>query len=257
MPVTLATKAVSLGELLSRSNRFRIPAHQRPYVWNQLVAREFYRDVYRAQDRHHHALGPIILADTARADCYELLDGQQRLVTLALVVAILRDLLPNGTLRNDLQEVLRCRKGEPRVTLRDLDQDSAQISLTSLHGTLQLPDVAESEAAGRLFNVAKALKAEIGEVSAHEIRTLAAFILNECTFLCISAGAHVPMHVWLKAIHLLRASRTEISATELGCQLGVQVRVASFLTTSVPAREWVGSHLPADQNAGNQYWRAN
>jgi hypothetical protein len=240
MAVTLATKAVSFGELFSCSNRFRIPANQRSYVWTEQVALEFYRDLYRVQNRRPHSLGPIIVADTARAGSYELLDGQQRLVTLALVVAILRDLLPTGALKDDLQEVLCGPKGEPRVSLRDLDQHNAQAGLTSFNGTLELRDVAETEAARRLFDVAKAIKAEIGEASAHEIRTLAAFILNECTFMCISAAAQMPMHVWLKAIHLLRASKTEISATELSCRLGVQVRGASFLTTPLLARDSVG-----------------
>ncbi len=232
-PTTLVTKTITVGEFLSGPNRFLIPAYQRSYVWDRLIALAFYRDLCRAQDRPQHSLGPIMISHGNDAGFWELADGQQRLVTLTLVLAALRDLLPSCNLKNDLQEVLCCKDGEPRVRLRDIDRDGLQILLGSLRGGgLELRESDDSRAAGRLIGVARALKSEIGDAGVQEIQRIVTFILNRCSFLCLSAPDQVPMQVRLKAIHLLCAAKAEISATELGSHLGVQVRAGSFLTAA-------------------------
>lgn len=94
---------------------YRIPEYQRPYVWGSDQVIEMLDDVYRAHESSpdtQYFLGSMVLKKsdkhegTTKYEEYDLLDGQQRLTTLFLITAVVRDLTP--------------KTNEPRVkTCRD------------------------------------------------------------------------------------------------------------------------------------------
>lgn len=80
---------------------YRIPEYQRPYVWGNDEVLELLDDVYRARQTNpdsQYFLGSLVLKKNekhegiTRYDEYYLLDGQQRLTTLFLITAVVRDL---------------------------------------------------------------------------------------------------------------------------------------------------------------------
>jgi uncharacterized protein with ParB-like and HNH nuclease domain len=80
---------------------YRIPEYQRPYVWGNDEVLELLDDVYRARQTNpdsQYFLGSLVLKKNekhegiTRYDEYDLLDGQQRLTTLFLITAVVRDL---------------------------------------------------------------------------------------------------------------------------------------------------------------------
>ena len=82
---------------------YRIPEYQRPYVWGADQVNELLDDVYRAQESNpdsQYFLGSMVLKKSSKQDGstqyeeYDLLDGQQRLTTLFLITAVVRDLTP-------------------------------------------------------------------------------------------------------------------------------------------------------------------
>ena len=124
MPLSFETKTLTVGELFSGSNIFRMPIYQRPFSWDEDTALQLFADIDKAMAKpDHHAsgeyfLGPIIVAKNGSSSSpLDVVDGQQRLVTLSAIFAILRD---------DIQECLRRpEKGlrgipeQPRVRLRE------------------------------------------------------------------------------------------------------------------------------------------
>jgi uncharacterized protein with ParB-like and HNH nuclease domain len=83
---------------------YRIPEYQRPYVWGSDQVQELLDDVYQARKSNPDAqyfLGSMVLKKTDKEEGttkyeeYDLLDGQQRLTTLFLITAVVRD-LTNG-----------------------------------------------------------------------------------------------------------------------------------------------------------------
>ncbi|OQA16661.1 MAG: hypothetical protein BWY63_02677 [Chloroflexi bacterium ADurb.Bin360] len=83
---------------------YRIPEYQRPFVWGPDQVTELLDDVYTARQSNSESqyfLGSLVLKKstkqegTARYEEYDLLDGQQRLTTLFLITAVVRDLTPN------------------------------------------------------------------------------------------------------------------------------------------------------------------
>jgi uncharacterized protein with ParB-like and HNH nuclease domain len=83
---------------------YRIPEYQRPYVWGSDQVGELLDDVYRARQSKPDAqyfLGSMVLKKsdkeegTTKYEELDLLDGQQRLTTLFLITAVVRDLSPS------------------------------------------------------------------------------------------------------------------------------------------------------------------
>lgn len=82
---------------------FRIPEYQRPYVWEDDQVTELLDDVMQARTSNpesQYFLGSMVLSKntkeegTTKYEEYDLLDGQQRLTTLFLITAVVRDLTP-------------------------------------------------------------------------------------------------------------------------------------------------------------------
>ena len=94
------------------SNWFRIPEYQRPYVWEKDQIEELLGDVMDAQKKNpdsDYFLGSMVLCkketssnDTKFEEC-DLLDGQQRVSTLFLIMAVIRDLSQNKQLSDTCQ----------------------------------------------------------------------------------------------------------------------------------------------------------
>lgn len=86
---------------------FRIPEYQRPYVWDKDQVIELLEDVMEARNSNpdtEYFLGSMVLKKNEKEEGstkyieYDLLDGQQRLTTLLLITAVIRDLTDNSTL---------------------------------------------------------------------------------------------------------------------------------------------------------------
>lgn len=97
------------------SKWYRIPEYQRPYVWDKEQILELLEDIMGAYESNSDAqyfLGSMVLKINKKTegnitfDEYELLDGQQRVTTLFLLTAVIRDLAnrQNKTLINNCIE---------------------------------------------------------------------------------------------------------------------------------------------------------
>lgn len=84
----LSASAVSAGSLFSNS-RFEVPIYQREYSWTSDEVKEFWDDLRQARQEESYFLGLVILTD--KGGRYQVVDGQQRILTLTLLVIALRD----------------------------------------------------------------------------------------------------------------------------------------------------------------------
>lgn len=112
------TQRIESDKLLVRdvfSKWFRIPEYQRPYVWDKDQVTELLEDVMqasRAGSDSQYFLGSMVLRKNSREEGatryeeYDLLDGQQRLTTLFLITAVVRDLTSNIIRKNTCREAI-------------------------------------------------------------------------------------------------------------------------------------------------------
>jgi uncharacterized protein with ParB-like and HNH nuclease domain len=94
---------------------FRIPEYQRPYVWEEDQVIELLDDIMQARSLNpdsQYFLGSMVLRrnsreeEVPRYEEYDLLDGQQRLTTLFLITAVIRDLSTNSMLKTTCQDII-------------------------------------------------------------------------------------------------------------------------------------------------------
>lgn len=92
---------------------YRIPEYQRPYVWGKDQINDLLDDISFAQQNDNESeyfLGSIVFQtktnNNGKYQEDDLLDGQQRLTTLFLITAVIRDLTENEKLKNICKEII-------------------------------------------------------------------------------------------------------------------------------------------------------
>ena len=83
MSIQFTSKKV--GELLKKGN-LRIPSYQRPYKWNRKHIRNLFYDLRDAMGKKEYQIGSVILHEN---DGYDIVDGQQRLISISLFLHLL------------------------------------------------------------------------------------------------------------------------------------------------------------------------
>lgn len=127
----LAAGEYALRKIFSSDYEFVIPDYQRPYAWGKEQALQLLDDLEGALERdtdEPYFLGSIVLVKSGSDPRAEVIDGQQRLTTLSILFATLRDLTSNHQLAGELSkivvepgEILAGTAPKPRLTLRKRD----------------------------------------------------------------------------------------------------------------------------------------
>lgn len=122
---------IQLGKLFTAEYDFAIPDYQRPYAWGKDEALQLLDDLQSALDRdtdEPYFLGSVVLVKEKGVPDAEVIDGQQRLTTLTILLAVLRDLATVPTLSTDIQKFIEepevlwnDQPARPRLRLRDRD----------------------------------------------------------------------------------------------------------------------------------------
>ena len=121
----------ALRKIFSSDYEFEIPDYQRPYAWGKEQALQLLDDLEGALARdtdEPYFLGSIVLVKAGSGPSAQVIDGQQRLTTLSILFAVLRDLPENSKLAAELAkvvvepgEILAGTQAKPRLTLRKRD----------------------------------------------------------------------------------------------------------------------------------------
>lgn len=128
----LETSVEGIGHLLS-DRLLMVPDYQRAYSWEEDHISQLWEDLEHAfQDgADEYFLGPIVLTQANRDEPQKIIDGQQRLASVAMLIAAIRDLFQ---LRNDAwatniesdylgRPVYRTQRPEQKLRLDEVDND--------------------------------------------------------------------------------------------------------------------------------------
>lgn len=170
---------IQLGKLFTAEFDFAIPDYQRPYAWGRDETLQLLDDLQGALDRdtdEPYFLGSLVLVKQRGVPGAEVIDGQQRLTTLTLLFAVLRDLAADSALRADIHKFIEepavvwaGTLAKPRLRLRDRDtkffrqyvQTQGQISsLIGLSDNLTTTDAQRA-----IRDNAKALQVALSDLS--------------------------------------------------------------------------------------------
>lgn len=120
MRVDIDAEEIYIKNLFSEKYLFQIPNFQRPFSWTVENFDQLFEDLKDAKNNNQeifaddvqeyepYFIGSIILCtDESRADgsgVYDIIDGQQRLTSLVILMAVLRDLAVNKKAYDNLSE---------------------------------------------------------------------------------------------------------------------------------------------------------
>jgi hypothetical protein len=198
----------NIGKVFNEDYVFSIPSYQRPYAWTTEQAGELLDDLIafiesgdEPEEAAPYFLGSIVLIKGEGPDS-RVVDGQQRLTTLAILLAVLRSLVPLDS-KDELTTYLYekgskiARKPDRyRLTLRERDAEFFQKYIQVPKGlekliTLDTTGLSDSQRNIRdntqLFN--DRLKKQPDETQDEANRrqiNLAQFIINQCFLVVVS-----------------------------------------------------------------------
>lgn len=209
------TASLSISELLSGPYLLNIPLFQRPYSWGREQAEQLLDDLLEAagipsddEAEPAYFLGAVVLMDAPGAETVKLspkmtarefgvIDGQQRLVTLMTLLAVLRDLEtdPKKVVSKRVQSMLIAQLGTRffrterfRLHLstreRAVFEDNVLLSGSSvLPANIASPTLPEAT----LLEVRDRFKAVLEELTNSARAKLADFIADRC-FVVVIVG---------------------------------------------------------------------
>lgn len=206
----ISAKEMPAKDLLS-SYFFEIPGYQRPYSWDESHARELLSDLLGAwrdaaateasNPAAPYFLGSVVLVVNEPSTSAQVIDGQQRLTTLAMILSTLRCLIQDESYGAEQLTPYLFDKGNPyvkqppryRLKLRSLDEeffrDLVQVpgGMNALSPVLRetqenLVQEPKGDAQHRILDNCRALFQELCQLEEEELKSFAAYIVHH-TFL--------------------------------------------------------------------------
>ena len=188
-----------LIKVFSDDYLFEIPLYQRPYAWTTDQVDELIDDLRDAQRRDPEApyfLGSIVLIKDAQKPDSVVVDGQQRLTTLAMILCSFRELADDDK-REHIDAFVRQRgndlKGTQdqfRLNLRERDRNffdhnvQARGAISGLldRDVASLPDVQQ-----RIVTNVSRIYQQLGQLNEEERWSLATFMMQQCSIVVVTA----------------------------------------------------------------------
>lgn len=187
----ISALALPVSRVFSSDFRFSLPYFQRGYAWQIEHAGRLLRDIALHADRQGeidwYPLGQIIVS-RAHEDAVTLVaDGHQRLITLTIMLAILRDLESDPELKHRLA---RCISAPPMAGKSSVfhlsTQTAASLALrdyvqrdgATAHPGPDDADLTDSEA--NILANRDHLSLQLGTLDAAARRVIARFLLDRC-----------------------------------------------------------------------------
>lgn len=121
----MEAKESKLIDIFTEGKRYFIPKYQRPYSWTKDNAEQLVDDIFNSfeSNEKEYFIGSLICIKN-EDNTFEIVDGQQRLTTISLILAQLKNLIHDERLRLALErrifvhDEFSDNNQQPRLTLR-------------------------------------------------------------------------------------------------------------------------------------------
>ncbi|MFH1010178.1 MAG: DUF262 domain-containing HNH endonuclease family protein [bacterium] len=184
---------------------FTVPIYQRPYSWNMDHAIQLFQDITEASDaatatgshQSQYFLGSIILTKNVGDPEAQILDGQQRLATLTMLLAVLRDEMPGTKLAEEINDYVMEKGREVegtedryRLQIRDRERDFFRTNVQELGASdrsvnLQISGKL-SDPERRIVENTKLFREQIHRMPEESRRRLCTFLVKNCMLVVVS-----------------------------------------------------------------------
>jgi hypothetical protein len=198
MALLFKAEALCFGNLMSGDRRYAIPVFQRAYSWTSREVGQLIGDLWLGLEEKRDAgdaasnllLGSVVVvaAPTGEAaGAAWIIDGKQRLTTLTILLAALRDRL-GGTVEWINETIWDSAAAMPRLML-DLEEESYFAAQVRRVGAIADPIEPDGDHKGRrgIRECQKAIAEDLSERDDNELVAFAEFLRDQVAFVLISA----------------------------------------------------------------------
>jgi uncharacterized protein with ParB-like and HNH nuclease domain len=190
----LEGKTISIGQLLSQEFFFRVPEYQRPFSWDADNFDDLIDDITTASKEQEYFLGTIVLHARDQKGNYDVVDGQQRLTSLMILLACLRDKVAEAEYKSGIQSKILQPKnvvdGIPeKIRLEVKDRQIFGEIVLKIDGTAEernerlLP-----EPEWRYVNATNIFRSKLSKLSEEEIQKLITFLNQKCVVIYLATS---------------------------------------------------------------------
>lgn len=187
-----------LSEVLGDRFLHEIPPYQRPYAWTTNEAEELFDDIREAAatgNDEPYFLGSIVLIKPRESIVGQVLDGQQRLTTLTILAAVLRDIAEDSQEREALGAAVYIepnpfRQQVEAVRIRAHERDRVffrqAIQMPGATASSEPPQTAETEAQELMWANAAMLRKRVVSLDVAERQRLVTYLLNQSVLVVVA-----------------------------------------------------------------------
>lgn len=193
-----------IKKIFSKEFNFEIPSYQRPYSWTTEHAGQMFDDFHDfmvTQDQNEaYFLGSIVLIKDKTQTNAEVIDGQQRLITLTILLAAIKSKLNGDDARifaNYVNEPGNRAEGvepKPRLALRPRDRDffKKYVQDFNFNKLIGLNPQSITDSQQNIRANAELFQTKLEELFAgdkSEIFDFGKFIVNRCYLVAVSTSS--------------------------------------------------------------------
>ena len=188
LPYGLVSQILNVAGVLTRRPGLKVPRYQRPYTWGEREVRQLNQDLWAAFKRGatFYFIGQIVLVKNSRGK-FEISDGQQRLATLTMIIAYVRDRL---NARGEPFQTLIMDGEQPRLMLREDDANFYRGFVQEPGHMAELAKHAETgvDSKDQLCVAAATIEAELSKIADNgELEKFMAYVVRCCTLNVVDA----------------------------------------------------------------------
>lgn len=188
----MKSDTASLSELFDKESFYEIPSFQRPFSWDQDNFRDLIDDLLDTDPKSQYFLGSIVyyIENGDRM----VVDGQQRLTSLMILLACIRDLVGEEKIKSDLQGLII----QPEDTVREIDRRDRLLvkdhemfasMVSEIGGTNQVLDPRDYDEPSNRYIIARnVFREKLENLSQDKLIELMRFVSNRCILIYLEAG---------------------------------------------------------------------
>lgn len=188
----MKSDTASLAQLFEKDHFYEIPSFQRPFSWDEENFRDLVDDLISTDPKSQYFLGSIVyfIEDATRM----VVDGQQRITSLLILLACIRDAVEDDKIKNDLQGLIiqpedTVRQIERRDRLHVKDHEIFHAMVSEFGGTNKEFDYRDFDEPGSRYIIARnVFREKLSKLQQNNLIELMIFVSNRCLLIYLEAS---------------------------------------------------------------------
>lgn len=183
----------SLADLFENELFYEIPSFQRPFSWDKDNFQELVDDLWDTEFDTEYFLGSIVYY--AEDKTRMVVDGQQRLTSLMILLACIRDLIENQKIKDDIQRMIvqpedTVRQIDERERLFVKDRDMFKLMVTDNGGTNEKYDARDYDEPSNRYVIARSIfRSSLEGRSQDDLINFLRFVSTKCIVIYLEADS--------------------------------------------------------------------